>query len=145
MQTVLPIHEHDDCDVLDAMSGWCAAAVAWQRIRVPVSQAERRVRGVVGAARDSHDFKIKYYKCSNSKDLNLCFSKIRRTKKPIFIDVKLKKDEILLPKVSAVLKGEKIFSLPLEDMSPLLSLNELKSNLIGKLNINSIKIRKKNC
>lgn len=90
-------------------------------------------------------FNIKYYKCSNSKDLNLCFSKIRRTKKPIFIDVKLKKDEILLPKVSAVLKGEKIFSLPLEDMSPLLSLNELKSNLIGKLNINSIKIRKKNC
>ncbi len=50
---------------------------------------------------------------------------------PVLIDVRLIKNEVLLPKVSALPQEDgSIFSMPLEDMTPLLSLKELESEML---------------
>mgnify|MGYP000671926564 FL=1 len=59
---------------------------------------------------------------------------------PVIIDVRLQKNEVLLPKVAALpQKDGSIFSMPLEDMTPLLPLKELESEMI----INLLDISKK--
>ncbi|WP_342359605.1 thiamine pyrophosphate-binding protein [Terrarubrum flagellatum] len=53
---------------------------------------------------------------------------------PILCNVHLKNDEILQPKSSALPQPDgSILSMPLEDMTPLLSLDELKSNMLVPL------------
>ena len=39
---------------------------------------------------------------------------------PVVVVVKLNEDEVLMPKSSAIIKDDKIYSMPIEDMSPLL-------------------------
>ena len=61
---------------------------------------------------------------------------------PQIIIVKTSKEEALRPKCSAILQNDgSMISMPLEDMSPLLPLEELKANLIGDVDINSYKAR----
>jgi len=56
------------------------------------------------------------------------------SKEPSIIDVRLTKNETLTPKVSALpQKDGSILSMPLEDMTPLLSLEELKNEMIVDL------------
>ena len=55
--------------------------------------------------------------------------------------VKLNEDEVLMPKSSAIIKDDKIYSMPIEDMSPLLPLEELKEKVSSTDDI-SIQVRK---
>lgn len=87
-------------------------------------------------------FRFDYFKIKKLDKLNFAYKKFKNLRNPTIIEVVLNKDEILLPKVSAVFKKNKIYSLPLEDMSPLQSLNELKENLINKIDKISIDARK---
>lgn len=61
---------------------------------------------------------------------------------PKIIDIKVNRNETLSPKVSAIMKpNHPIISMPLEDMSPLLDIEELKSNMLSKLSANSLRAR----
>ena len=59
---------------------------------------------------------------------------------PVVVVVKLNEDEVLMPKSSAIIKDDKIYSMPIEDMSPLLPLEELKEN-VDEIDEISIKVR----
>ena len=49
---------------------------------------------------------------------------------PILVDIHLQPNEVLMPKVAAIPQADgSMLSMPLEDMSPLLPLEELQSNL----------------
>ncbi len=61
---------------------------------------------------------------------------------PRLLNVHLKTDEILSPKVSAMPQPDgSIISMPLEDMSPLLSLDQLRSEMISGIDKTSEKVR----
>lgn len=63
--------------------------------------------------------------------------------RPCLIDVRLQPDETLSPKCAALPQADgSIISMPLEDMSPLLSLEELQANLSGSLAPASIAARR---
>lgn len=54
--------------------------------------------------------------------------------RPCVCDVRLVENETLMPKVAAIPRADgSIVSMPLEDMSPLLSLDELQENMIGAI------------
>ena len=62
---------------------------------------------------------------------------------PCLVEVKVKNDEILKPKASAVPRGDgTITSMPLEDMSPLLELEQLRKEMLIKITEESEEIRK---
>ena len=57
-----------------------------------------------------------------------------QSERPVLIDVRLIKNEVLLPKVSALPQEDgSISSMPLEDMTPLLPLEILESEMISDL------------
>ena len=87
-------------------------------------------------------FEISYYSVNRLNDLRSYYKIFKKNTKPTIIDIHLEKNATLLPKVSAVFKENKIYSLPIEDMSPLLDLNQLKKNLFNKVDKISIKARK---
>ena len=61
---------------------------------------------------------------------------------PRLLNVHLKNDEVLSPKVAAMPQPDgSIISMPLEDMSPLLSLDQLKAEMISGLDKVSEKVR----
>ncbi|GAB3268418.1 thiamine pyrophosphate-binding protein [Chitinimonas naiadis] len=61
---------------------------------------------------------------------------------PILVDVRLVENEVLWPKVAAVQQADgSMVSLPLEDMSPLLPIEELASNLQGEVPVASLLAR----
>ena len=61
-----------------------------------------------------------------------------KNNKPTIIEVFLNKNDTLKPKVSSIIrKNGQMISMPLEDMSPLISITKLKNILDGKLNKNS--------
>ena len=61
---------------------------------------------------------------------------------PRLLNVHLKTDEVLSPKVAAMPQPDgSIISMPLEDMSPLLSLEQLKSEMITGIDKTSEKVR----
>lgn len=63
-------------------------------------------------------------------------------KGPRLIDVKLAPQEILSPKVAAIpQKDGSIISMPLEDMSPLLTLQQLEEEMLVPLDARSVKAR----
>ena len=58
------------------------------------------------------------------------FNKIIETSETSIIEIKLVEEEALWPKVSVVTKEDgSMVSMPIEDMSPLLTVKELKSAL----------------
>lgn len=70
--------------------------------------------------------------------------KIKTFNKPIIFNVFLNPEELLEPKAIAIpQKDGSMISMPLEDMSPLLSLEELLDNMIYPIHPNSIKVREK--
>tara|TARA_Y100000588_G_scaffold139296_2_gene153157 strand:- start:272 stop:2101 length:1830 start_codon:yes stop_codon:yes gene_type:complete len=87
-------------------------------------------------------YKISYFKISNKSEINLKFKKIFKEKWPVIIDVNLNFKETLSPKVSAIpLSNGSIVSMPLEDMSPLLNIKELKKEMLIGLSSKSITVR----
>lgn len=61
---------------------------------------------------------------------------------PRLLNVHLKTDEVLSPKVAAMPQPDgSIISMPLEDMSPLLSLDQLRSEMISGIDKTSEKVR----
>lgn len=63
---------------------------------------------------------------------------------PLLVDIHLINDEVLAPKVSAMPQPDgSMLSMPLEDMSPLLPLETLRTEMIGGLSELSLKARKR--
>ena len=85
-------------------------------------------------------YNIKFQKIDNASLLDSLLQEHMKSNYPVIIDVRLQKNEVLLPKVAALpQKDGSIFSMPLEDMTPLLPLKELESEMI----INLLDISKK--
>jgi len=79
-------------------------------------------------------YNIQFEKIEDASELKNKLSKYMHFKSPVLIDVRLVKNETLIPKVSALpQKDGSILSMPLEDMSPLLSLETLKNEMIVDL------------
>ena len=79
-------------------------------------------------------YNIQFEKIEDASELNNKLSKYMHFKYPVLIDVRLVKNETLIPKVSALpQKDGSILSMPLEDMSPLLPLEMLKNEMIVDL------------
>jgi acetolactate synthase-1/2/3 large subunit len=77
---------------------------------------------------------ISFVRITDASELDKKLSKVIKSKSPVIIDVQLIKNEILTPKVSALPQSDgSIISMPLEDMSPLLSLSQLKQEMIVDL------------
>ena len=73
-------------------------------------------------------FGFKYHLVDNSNKKN--FNKIIETSETSIIEIKLVEEEALWPKVSVVTKEDgSMVSMPIEDMSPLLTVKELKTAL----------------
>ncbi len=79
-------------------------------------------------------YNMQFEKIEDVSELNNKLRKYMQSNYPVLIDVRLIKNEVLLPKVSALPKEDgSISSMPLEDMTPLLPLNKLKSEMIVDL------------
>jgi len=73
---------------------------------------------------------ISFVRINNVSELDKKLSKAIKSKSPVIVDVQLIKNETLIPKVSALPQSDgSIISMPLEDMSPLLSLKRLKQEM----------------
>ena len=73
---------------------------------------------------------ISFVRINNASELDKKLSKAIKSKSPVIVDVQLIKNETLIPKVSALPQSDgSIISMPLEDMSPLLSLKRLKQEM----------------
>jgi acetolactate synthase-1/2/3 large subunit len=79
-----------------------------------------------------------------AEDLAEGLAKSAAQKGPFICDVLLSANEVLAPKVAAVPQADgSMLSMPLEDMSPLLPLEELEREMGGKADPRSVKAREK--
>jgi acetolactate synthase I/II/III large subunit len=79
-------------------------------------------------------YDIQFQKINDASELDENLKKHMQSKVPVIIDVRLIKNEVLLPKVSALLQEDgSITSMPLEDMTPLLPLKVLEDEMIVEL------------
>ena len=89
-------------------------------------------------------YELDYLKVEGVSELNEKLEKSIGSERPIIVDVQLIKNEVLMPKVSALPQPDgSIISMPLEDMTPLLSLEELRSEMLVSLVELSTKARVK--
>jgi acetolactate synthase-1/2/3 large subunit len=87
-------------------------------------------------------YNIPYIQITDASELNKKLSEVIKETWPLIVDIHLKANEILTPKVSAILQPDgSILSMPLEDMSPLLPIEVLKKEMIVELSEASIKAR----
>ncbi|MDG2252180.1 MAG: thiamine pyrophosphate-binding protein [Methylophilaceae bacterium] len=87
-------------------------------------------------------FNIKSIQINRIEELEKKLKLIVDFKESIICEVMLKKDDILWPKSAAIpQKNGSMISMPLEDMSPLLSREELKQQMIYPLSKESMKIK----
>ncbi len=88
-------------------------------------------------------FGLIYHDIRNLSDLSLALDEFNNRKSATFIDIKLARGEKLLPKCAAIPQDDgTIVSMPLEDMQPLLSLEELTSVMDGNVSEISFNVRK---
>jgi acetolactate synthase-1/2/3 large subunit len=77
---------------------------------------------------------IGFVRITDASELDTKLSEVMESNHPVIIDIQLTKNEALTPKVSALPQSDgSIISMPLEDMSPLLSLSQLKQEMIVDL------------
>ena len=82
-------------------------------------------------ARIAHAYNLGYAKIENAADLPGQLKSILEEPRPIIVDVRLVRNETLDPKVSAMPQPDgSMVSMPMEDMSPLLSLEVLTKEMI---------------
>ena len=87
-------------------------------------------------------FNLNYFSLKKKINFGKKLKNYLKNNKPSIIEIFLNKNDILKPKVSSIIKKNgQIISMPLEDMSPLISITKLKNILNGKLNKNSTKLR----
>ena len=80
----------------------------------------------------------------NSQNLLIELKEVINQKGPYVCEVMLQSEEVLSPKVAAIPQDDgSIISMPLEDMSPLLSISQLESEMLIPLEERSYKARKK--
>lgn len=93
----------------------------------------------------ANSFGIKSIKFESKKNLAKNLNKILTINKgPILIEIILHPDESLLPKASVIQNNDgSLSSMPLEDMSPLLTIEELEKEMINPLSNISFNVRKK--
>jgi acetolactate synthase-1/2/3 large subunit len=85
---------------------------------------------------------ISAIKVKNLNGLIGGITKVLRSKKSIVCDISLKSDDTLWPKSAAIpQKNGSMLSMPLEDMSPLLSRNQLRAEMLCPLDPASEKIK----
>jgi acetolactate synthase-1/2/3 large subunit len=78
------------------------------------------------------------------EDLEAGLRKAAKQRGPFICDVMLSSNEVLAPKVAAIPQADgSMLSMPLEDMSPLLSLEALEREMGGKADPRSVKAREK--
>jgi acetolactate synthase-1/2/3 large subunit len=79
---------------------------------------------------------------TNAEELKSIIKEYDNLNEPFVVITKLLKDETLQPKCSAMpQKDGSMISMPLEDMAPLLSIEDLKENLISEVDEISYKVR----
>ena len=87
-------------------------------------------------------YEIGYQRITQLSDLKPKIRQALDQKLPIIIDVHLESNATLAPKVSAIIQESgKIISMPLEDMTPLLSLGELNKEMLIPLLPESVAAR----
>lgn len=87
-------------------------------------------------------FSFKSIQINKIEELDRKLNLVIECKESIICEVILKKDDVLWPKSAAIpQKNGTIISMPLEDMSPLLSRDELKEQMIYPLSKESMKIK----
>jgi len=90
----------------------------------------------------SHAYGIAYADIQDALDLRGQIHRALTLPRPCLINVLLIKDEALQPKCAAIPQpGGGMLSMPLEDMSPLLSLEELQREMLVPLDPSSLKAR----
>ena len=86
---------------------------------------------------------IEYVRVDNLETLAEAYHAFKLRRSAVVIDIILTKNEKLLPKCSAMpQKDGSIISMPLEDMAPLLSLEDLKDLMHDEISPSSIQARK---
>jgi len=76
-------------------------------------------------------FDMNYYQIKNWKNFDVKIKKILKNKNPIICEVMMDPEQFFYPKLSTYLNNNgKIISPPLEDLSPLISRQELKKNML---------------
>ncbi|WP_028323680.1 thiamine pyrophosphate-binding protein [Desulfatirhabdium butyrativorans] len=87
----------------------------------------------------AHAYGLEFMCIEHSNDLGNQLSQALTLSRPSLVDIRLKSDESLLPKVTATVREDGgMMSMPLEDMSPLLSLDILNAEMEGKLHLHSM-------
>ena len=85
---------------------------------------------------------INAFKVKDLNSLSKGINAVLKSKKSIVCDISLKSDDTLWPKSAAIpQKNGSMLSMPLEDMTPLLSREQLKEEMIYPLNSASKKIK----
>lgn len=91
----------------------------------------------------AHAFGWGFMRIDNSADLERKILDALGESGPLLIDVQLIRDEALAPKCAAMsLPDGSLRSMPLEDMSPLLSVEELQRNMIATIDPISLEVRR---
>ena len=89
-------------------------------------------------------YDLPYLLISGCENLSENLTDALRLPRPNIIDVRLVSDEVLEPKCATVTSDNgSILSMPLEDMSPMLTLSQLKSEMIIDLVEESYRARAK--
>ena len=89
-------------------------------------------------------FGFEYMAINNLKDIKNNISDALKTNGLLICEVFLKRDEKLMPKCSVIRTNDnQLLSAPLEDMSPLLELDDIKGIMGGKVDQMSLRIRGK--
>ena len=79
-------------------------------------------------------YQLGYYRAIDEVSLQQAIADSEKQDGPVIIDVRLCSDEALSPKVAALpQKDGSMLSMPLEDMSPLLSLEQLQKEMVVEL------------
>jgi acetolactate synthase-1/2/3 large subunit len=88
-------------------------------------------------------YKLEYYRVKDKTTLKRAIEEAEKQAGPVVIDVNLCSDEALSPKVAALpQKDGSILSMPLEDMSPLLPLEQLQKEMLIDLLPVSVQARR---
>ncbi|MBX3165022.1 MAG: thiamine pyrophosphate-binding protein [Bacteroidetes bacterium] len=85
---------------------------------------------------------LDYYETSNVETMEKTLATAISSQKPAIVNVKLIPNEVLSPKVAAIPQADgSMISMPLEDMTPLLSIEELKEQMLVDISPESLRVR----
>lgn len=75
-------------------------------------------------------YEVSFLRISDASELKTAFDRMLARPRPLLVDMRLTANETLAPKVAAIPQSDgTMISMPMEDMSPLLSLDTLKTEM----------------